>query len=141
VRFAYKNFPNSSGADDWLAIVPVQISNPAKHSPPCRKFEGVIDSGASICLFHASIGRGIGINIEKGEPDKTMGISGVATDIFVHTVSLHVLGSMFKIKAGFSDDLPLAGLLGRLGFFEHFKITFDSSNNPPGFDLERIYRA
>jgi hypothetical protein len=31
--------------------------------------------------------------------------------------------------------------LGRVGFFEHFKITFDPSSNPPGFDLERIYKA
>jgi hypothetical protein len=48
---------------------------------------------------------------------------------------------MFKILAGFTDQLPVAGLLGRVGFFEYFKITFDPSTNPPGFDLERIYRA
>jgi hypothetical protein len=58
-----------------------------------------------------------------------------------HTVSLHVLGSMFKIRAGFADKLPAAGLLGRIGFFEHFKITFDPSSNPAGFDLERVSRA
>ena len=141
MRFAYKNFPNANSGDDWLAILQVQISNPVKHSPPCRKFEAVIDSGASICLFHSSIGEGIGLNIEKGEPDDTMGISGVPTKIFKHTIHLHVLGHMFKIRAGFAAELPLAGLLGRIGFFEHFKITFDGSNNPPGFELERIYRA
>lgn len=123
-----------------MAALPVQISNPAKHSPPCRKFEAIIDSGASQCLFHSSIGKSIGLDIEKGEPAETTGISGVATDIFLHTVSLYVLGNMFKIRAGFADKLPLAGLLGRIGFFEYFKITFDPSSNPPGFDLERIYR-
>ena len=101
----------------------------------------MIDSGASICLFHSSIGKSIGLNVEKGEPDKTVGVNGVPTEIFKHTISLHVLGSMFKIQAGFTPNLPLAGLLGRIGFFEHFKITFDPSNNPPGFELERIYRA
>lgn len=141
MRFTYKDFPSSSGPNDWLAVVPVQISNPAKHSPPCRKFEAVIDSGASICLFHSSIGKGIGLNVEKGEVDKTVGISGVPTEIFKHTISLYVLGNMFKIQAGFTPNLPLAGLLGRIGFFEHFRITFDPSSDPPGFDLERIYRA
>jgi hypothetical protein len=77
----------------------------------------------------------------KGEPDETVGVSGVPTKIYRHNVSLHVLGNIFKIRAGFTDQLPLAGLLGRVGFFEHFKITFDPSSNPPGFDLERIYRA
>lgn len=52
-----------------------------------------------------------------------------------------LLGNMFKIKAGFVADLPLAGLLGRIGFFEYFKITFDPSTSPPGFELERIYKA
>ena len=70
-----------------------------------------------------------------------MGISGAATRIYLHNVSLFVLGNMFKIRAGFTDKLPLAGLLGRVGFFEHFKITFDPSSIPPGFDLERVYRA
>lgn len=128
-------------ADDWLAVLPVQISDPARHSPPCRKFEAVIDSGATLCLFHSSIGTAIGLNIEKGESDETMGVNGVATKLFKHKVNLHVLGSMFRIEAGFTDQLPLAGLLGRIGFFEHFKITFDPSTNPPGFELERIYRA
>jgi hypothetical protein len=127
--------------DDWLASVSVQISNSARHSPPCRNFEAVIDSGASLCLFHSSIGEGIGLNIEKGEPDETMGVSGTPTTIYRHTIALHVLGNMFKIRAGFTNQLPLAGLLGRSGFFEHFKITFDPSSNPPGFDLERVYRA
>ena len=141
MRFAYKDVPNAKGLNDWIAVVPVQISDPARHSPPCRRFEAVIDSGATICLFHASVGESIGLKIDKGEPDEMMGINGVPTAIFTHTISLHVLGSMFKIKAGFTSGLPLAGLLGRIGFFEHFKITFDHSSKPPGFELERIYRA
>ena len=46
IAFAYKNYPRYKGGDDWAAALPVQVSNPAKHSPPCRKFEAVIDSGA-----------------------------------------------------------------------------------------------
>jgi hypothetical protein len=132
VRFAYKNYPNTSSADDWLAVLQVQISNPAKHSPPCRKFEAVIDSGASICLFHSSVGESIGLNIENGSKDETMGVSGAPTTIYRHTIHLHLLGNMFKIRAGFLRELPFGGLLGRIGFFEHFKITFDGSTNPPG---------
>jgi hypothetical protein len=141
VRFTYKNYPNTTDPDDWLAVLNVQISNSAKHSPPSRKFEAVIDSGASICLFHSSVGEGIGLNIEKGERQETIGVSGAPTAIYRHTIHLHFLGNMFKIRAGFLAELPFGGLLGRIGFFEHFKITFDGSTNPPGFDLERVYRA
>jgi hypothetical protein len=42
-------------------------------------------------------------------------------------------------RAGFSDSLPIAGLLGMAGFFENFNITFD----PIALcvELERLYRA
>jgi hypothetical protein len=141
VKFAYKNYPTSKGVADWWAVLSVQLSNPAKHSPPCRKFEALIDSGAAICMFHSSIGEGIGLRIEKGEEDVTTGVSGQPTKIYLHDVSLYVPASIIKIRAGFTDQLPLAGLLGRTGFFEHFKVTFDPSNNPPGFELERIHRT
>jgi hypothetical protein len=142
VRFPYKNFPTVKGPDDWWASLQVQLSNPAKHSPPCRKFEAIIDSGAARCIFHSSIGQAIGIRIEKGEQEDTTGITGVPTKTYLHDVALHVPGGhVFRIRVGFMDQLPVAGILGRLEFFEHFKVTFDPSTNPPGFDLERIYRA
>jgi len=48
---------------------------------------------------------------------------------------------MLKIRAGFVRDLPVAGLLGRRGFFENFIITFDPSATQPGFDIQRLGRA
>jgi len=126
----------------WWAVLQVQIANPAKHSPPTKKFEAIIDSGASECIFHCSIGRGIGLNIEKGEESQTTGISGQPVTVYMHPVSLYLPGAhVLKIKASFSEDIPIAGLLGISGFFENFKITFDPSSNPPGFEMERIYRA
>lgn len=142
LKFAYKNYPTTRGVDDWWAVLPVRIANPAKHSPPCRPFEALIDSGAAICIFHSSIGESIGLNITKGEEDTTTGVSGKPTTIYLHNIALYVPGgNLIKIKAGFTAELPLAGLLGRTGFFEHFKVTFDPSNNLPGFEIERIHRA
>jgi hypothetical protein len=142
VRFSYKNYPTNKGVDDWWAVLLVQLSNPAKHSPPCRRFEAIIDSGASICIFHSDIGESIGLRIDKGELSETIGITGIKTNIYLHNVSLYVPGGhIFKIRAGFTNEIPVAGLLGRIGFFEHFKLTFDPSNLPPSFDLERIYRT
>jgi hypothetical protein len=141
VRFAYKTYPKYKGLEDWVASLPVRISNPAKASLSTKPFEAVIDSGSSFCLFHSALGKAIGLDVESGELDETMGVSGAPTAIYRHTVSLHFLGNLFKIQAGFTQQLPLAGLLGRSGFFEHFKITFDPSSQPPGFDLERVYRV
>ena len=101
-----------------------------------------MDTGASKCIFHSSIGRGIGFEIEKGEEDQTVGISGRPTTIFLHDVSLYIPGGhVFKIRAGFTEELPMAGILGRKGFFEHFKVLFDPSGNTPGFEIDRIYNV
>jgi hypothetical protein len=140
VRFPYKTYPTPRGSD-WWAVLPVQIANTAKHSPPTKRFEALIDSGASNCIFHTSVGRAIGLDIENGEKQETTGISGVPTIMHVHHVSLYVCGHILKIRAGFTDQLPLAGILGRTGFFEHFKVLFDPSSNPPGVDIERVYKA
>jgi predicted aspartyl protease len=119
----------------------VRISNPAKHSPPSRRFEALIDTGASYCIFHSDIGRAVGIEIERGEHEQTVGVSGALTAIYIHTVSLYIATEIIKIRAAFSHDLPLAGLLGRRGFLEHFKFIFDPSSNPPEFELQRILRT
>jgi len=65
--------------------------------------------------------------------------SGAFTTYFHSDVGLaeHII----LIKAGFYDRLGCAGILGRHGFFEHFAVTFDPSNNPPGMDISRIHRA
>jgi Aspartyl protease len=142
LRFAYKHQPNQYGGVDFTAVLSVRLSNPAKHSPPTKNFEAIIDSGASQCLFHSDIGEAIGLNIEKGTLEETTGVSGERTKIYVHPVTLYVPGGhMVRIEAGFTDKLPVAGLLGMSGFFEHFKITFDPSATPPGFELDRFYRA
>jgi hypothetical protein len=59
----------------------------------------------------------------------------------VHPIQLYVGTDIIEINAAFSAGLPIAGLLGRIGFFEHFKITFDPSSDPPGLEVERVYKA
>lgn len=82
----------------------------------------MVDSGASQCIFHSSLGRAVGLIVEKFEAERTVGVSGQPTRICMHDVSLHIPGGhVLKIRAAFSDDLPLAALLGRRGFFEHFQ--------------------
>jgi hypothetical protein len=138
--FPCKDYPDHKGNADWCAALKVRISNPAKHSPPSRPFEALIDTGASRCIFHAQIGRALGFNIEKGEEEKTMGVDGKLTMLYLHTVSIYAMGGIYPVVAGFSDELPLSGLLGRRGFLDRFKFCYDSSSVPPQFELSLIVR-
>jgi hypothetical protein len=138
LKLPYKKFPNKDGTFYYSAVLPINIALPHKNAPRTKRFEAIIDSGATLCQFQAAIGRSLGLVIEKGEPMQTMGISG-PTQMYLHDVSLYIPGGIVTAKVGFSDTLPILGLLGMSGFFEHFKITFDSA----AFrcELERIFRA
>lgn len=101
-----------------------------------------MDSGATQCVFHADIGSAIGLKIENGKKSTVTGINGDQTDVYLHNVSLYVPGGhLLKITAGFTPKLPVGGVLGMTGFFEHFKVTFDPTTTPNELELERIYRA
>lgn len=140
IKIPYKKYPTPHTASGfyYAASLPVSIALPAKNSPRSKRFDAIIDSGASGCLFHASIGRSIGLEIEKGETAHTQGIAGPSA-IFLHDVSLYAPGGIIATRAGFSDALPVAGLLGMAGFFENFKVLFDSS--ALCCELERIYQG
>lgn len=101
----------------------VQLSLPLPNAPRTKRFEALIDSGATRCLFHADIGRHLGLDIQKGDYEKTQGIGG-ATDSWVHPVRLYAFGAPHEIHAGFKENLPIAGILGMNGFFDHFLVTF-----------------
>jgi hypothetical protein len=140
IKFPYQKYPDTQarGGFFYAATIPVNIALPAKNSPRSKRFDAVIDSGASQCIFHASIGRAIGLDIEKGERIATNSIQG-QTEIYLHDISLYAPGGVVPARAGFSDLLPLAGLLGMAGFFEHFKIIFDPTELR--VELDRLYRA
>ena len=140
LRFPYKKYPDPQSRDGffYVATVPVNIALPAKNSPRSKRFDAIIDSGASQCIFHASIGRAIGLEIEKGQLVNTNSIQG-PTGIYLHDISLYAPGGIVSAYAGFSDALPIAGLLGMAGFFEYFEITFDPI--AMSVELERLHQA
>jgi hypothetical protein len=140
LKFPYKKYPDPQARDGFFysATVPVNIALPAKTLPAQNDSDAVIDSGASQCIFHSSIGRAIGLEIEKGKVMTTNGIEG-PTNIYMHDVSLYAPGGIVPAYAGFSDALPIAGLLGISGFFEHFLITFDPI--ALHVELERLHQA
>ncbi len=116
----------------------VQIALDGSNAPRTRRFEAIIDSGASRCIFHSGIAEFLGIEIQSGDCEITNGIGG-EEDVWIHPVTLYIPGGPVKIRAGFKDNLPLAGLLGMSGFFDHFNVTFESLAGR--CVLERVYRA
>ena len=79
-----------------------------------KRFEAVVDSGSALCLFHAEIGRALGLEIEDGERDTLGGVvDGSVSDVYYHKIKLRVISETISITAGFSEDLSVAAILGR----------------------------
>jgi len=134
----YRVFPDNLGSHVYWAAINVQIALPVPNAPRTKRFEGIIDSGATRCLFHASFAAHLGIDLKSGTQELTSGIGG-REETWLHPVSLYIPGGPVKILAAFKESLPLAALLGTSGFFDHFNITFE-----PGQKrcvLDRIYYA
>ena len=138
LKIPYQKAPNGKGGFGYYAAIPVNIALPTKNAPRSKRFNAIIDSGASRCIFHGEIGKAIGLEVEKGEVESTLGVAG-PTDTYLHDVSLYAPGGPILIRAGFSFTLPVAGVLGMMGFFESFKIIFDPTHLH--CELDRIYRA
>ena len=88
----------------------------------------------------ADVGEYLGIDIKKGIADTIGGLSqGMAEPVFYHKVNLYVESDwVVDITAGFVKKLSVAGILGRNGFFDNFKVRFDQSMHPPIVEIERI---
>ncbi len=71
------------GGVAWSVVLNVQIGNTAKHSPPSRRFEAVLDSGVSQCLFHSDLGKAVGLKVESDKKVVTgsLGICPYSRDV------------------------------------------------------------
>jgi hypothetical protein len=80
----------------WAALN-VQIAAITPNSPRTKRFEAIIDSGATRCLFHSDIGRHLGIDLSSGVREITNGIGG-PEEVWLHDVNLYTPAAWCKSK-------------------------------------------
>lgn len=86
----------------------------------------LVDSGSSDCVFSASFGEVLGIDVPAGQPHQFHAFDLNPVRGFVHKVQLQVTGfdHWIELNAVFieSEVLPI---LGQQGFFESYQIVFE----------------
>ncbi len=86
----------------------------------------------------------MGINVERGGKSTLGGVLSGATNapVYFHKIKLALMEHIIDdVSAGFSDELAVGAILGRQGFFDNCIVTFDSTGDPPGLDVQRFYRS
>jgi hypothetical protein len=141
VKYHFQELQLDDDSIDWQAILRGRIGNPLHSGFVGPESEFLVDSGSTECIFDSGLLKPIGIKFENGIPSEAMGFSGkVEVRAFAHTVNLFLEDQIINIQASFVSNLPIAGILGRRGFFEQFKVLFDFPASEPFFEIERRAR-
>jgi hypothetical protein len=95
LKLPYRKIPDGKGGYGYYAALAINIALLQKNAPRSKRFEAIIDSGASRCIFHADIGRAIGLNISSGAVETTLGVAG-PTNTYLHDVCLYIPGGLLS---------------------------------------------
>jgi predicted aspartyl protease len=107
--------------NNFFPIIPFIVKSNEEFVP----VNALVDSGATISLFNADIGRALKIDIEKGEKFYPVGISGKILT-YIHEVIIKIGDYEVKAKVAFTDELAVKiNLLGRESIFENFAVLFN----------------
>ena len=87
---------------------------------------GLIDTGATDCLFDCDVAEDLGIDIRDTPLVKDyFGIDGQSIPGYVHTVDFQIQGfsEWIEVNAGFLESRLPYPLLGQNDFFDNYEIT------------------
>ncbi len=88
------------------------------------KLYALVDSGATISLFHISVADDAGIDLRNAEKEYLAGVGGYAPAYIKKELEIEGLGKL-KVPIAFTEYISSdLAILGRQGFFEHFEIVF-----------------
>lgn len=105
-------------------IIPVSL----KYNSKTFDYLALVDSGADFNMFHAGLAKILGIDLTRLKRIPFSGIKSNATgEAFVTAIDLGINNVFVNSPVMFSNDISDNGygIVGQLGFFNHFKITFD----------------
>ncbi len=119
-------FPVYVHETEFGALVDPTVAVDVKTPGGYARLDFLIDSGADFTILPASLAKPLGVDIGSARKLRITGIACVPVDASVATLTLRIGDFEFDAPCLFSpiDDAPL--VLGRLGFFSRFNITFDN---------------
>jgi len=130
VKFPYFKVPNKDPRKKSLLVPWIPVSIIANDK--AKKFLMLVDSGADNCILDKDVAKFLGINIHAGEHIETGGIGEAADIYYFDEIYINVGGEEIKTRCGFKDGYLMngwiSGVLGRQGFFEHFKVCIDEKS-------------
>lgn len=113
-------YPYKQVGQRFYPVIPVNLMGSI-----IKRTHALIDSGSMLSLFRKEVADELGIVYKSGKPARITSVHGEMM-VYVHSLRFMVQEKEFTCHVGFSDEFKAnVNLLGRIDFFEQFKITFD----------------
>ncbi|MBN1175739.1 retropepsin-like domain-containing protein [Candidatus Woesearchaeota archaeon] len=124
INFRYKSVPRRNNTDAVSPSIPLTLEG-SENSLDCV---ALLDSGADLSVISREFAELLGLDL-SGEQEPTFGIGGeancVRSTMFVKVSNSHEHYSFHIPVMVILDSFDIDILIGRQGFFDEFKITFD----------------
>ena len=130
MKFPYEAVPSMmSGYLSLQPRAPIIITNPANNKSTGIK--ALVDSGAGMTVFHPRIATylGIDLNTLAARPFSSANHDAVGYD---YALQVRLKGDPrheYLVPCAFLSELRTDAVLGRDGFFDHYRIVFEQYND------------
>lgn len=127
LKYDYTPTIGWEGRFDRQPLVDVVFKNP--NNGRTVEVRCLIDSGAANTILNAALADELGIDLRTGGQHPFFGISGDPVVGYDHMVSFRLKEDSheYGMAVAFLPGLNATGLLGREGFFENYKVTFEQA--------------
>ncbi len=114
-----------------LPLAKVILNYKKTHKITPVPISALIDSGADVCFCNETIGAWLGIKFNKNKEGIFTTANKTTFKAKPEIITIHSYNKIYECKFFFTDTLPQHTpiILGQIGFFDHFKITFDYQGN------------
>ncbi len=121
-------YPFGRRRNKYLPLIPVILA----HKGPAIEVYAQVDSGADTTIFSEEVGELLKLDVKKGTKRSFRSATGHKQPVYYHKLTLQLEAKSQAISydavVGFAQLPPdVGGLLGLIGFFDHFIVTINQS--------------
>ena len=109
----------------WVAnpVIPIHVLTRNGYLP----YDFLVDTGADCSMIPASIAEAeLGVNLKRCPHDVFFGIEGGGIRVYRGWLSLKIGPYPLRVRCVYSTHERSPLVLGRMGLFRHFSLTFDN---------------
>ncbi len=123
MKFKYRYVPDKYSANSMVRMpfLPIRLC----YGEKTTNLVGLIDTGATDCLFDREVAEELGIDLKNTPLEKEyFGIADQTVIGYMHQIEFQIQGfsEWIDLEAGFLDTKLHYPLLGQSGFFDNYEV-------------------